>query len=109
MARTKGSKNKPKAETNDGELVIPPQSKEVIREVIKYVPEPRLEGFELYRALKNKGYYQGGSEGQWIEDPNGTERVYVPSPSELYTSFLGEPEKWLALRDAIIRAYIELQ
>jgi hypothetical protein len=81
---------------------------ETIKEVIKYVPEPRLEGFALYKALKDKGYYQGGM-GMYMEDMNGTEKVYVPHTSEVYAYFLGDPDKWEALRDAMIRAYIELQ
>ena len=81
---------------------------ETIREVIKYVPEPRLEGFALYKALKDKGFFQGGM-GAYMEDANGTEQVYVPHATELYTYFLGDPAKWESLRDAMIRAYIELQ
>ncbi len=81
---------------------------ETIREITKYVPEPRLEGFELYKALKDKGYFQGGM-GQTIEDPQGTETVYIPHYTELLTYFNGDPDKMERMRDAIIRAYIELQ
>ena len=80
---------------------------EVIKEVVVQVPEPRLEGFELYKKLAEKGFYQGGM-GQWMEDVNGTERVYIPHPTEVITYFIGDPDKWDLMRDAIIRAYIEL-
>lgn len=93
-------------EENDGELTTPNHIE--IREVIKEVPEPRLEGFPLYKALKNKGFFQGG-QGYNLEDPNGIEIVYVPHPQEVISYFIGDPPTWDKLRDAIIRAYIELQ
>jgi len=97
-------------ERSDGELTMPEKIKEVIieKEIVKTVPEPRLEGWELYKALKDKGFFQGGM-GQWMEDPNGTERVYVPHVSEVYGYFIGDPEKWEQLKDHMIRAYLELQ
>jgi len=106
MSRPKGSKNKKLVdvpERSDGDLPIPEKikeviiEKEIIKEVIRTVPEPRLEG-----------YFQGGM-GQWMEDPNGTERVYVPHVSEVYGYFIGDPEKWEQLKDHMIRAYLELQ
>ncbi|MDE2232920.1 MAG: hypothetical protein KGJ90_02195 [Patescibacteria group bacterium] len=82
---------------------------EVIKEIIVRVPEPRLEGFELYKTLKDKTRFpQGGSMGQWMEDPNGFEVVYAPSYQEIITFFMADPEKMNQMRDAVIRAYIEL-
>lgn len=124
MARTKGAKNKTKKQDlsieekidpipapvqedkNDGELSTP--IKIEIREIIKEVPEPRLEGFALYKALERKGYFQGGM-GEYMENPNGIDRVYVPHYTELLTNFTGDPDKLNKMRDAIIRAYIEIQ
>ena len=118
MSRPKGSKNKKVKsvknngviERNDGELTTPEKIKEIFieKEVIRNIPEVRLEGWQLYKSLKDKGYYQGGM-GQWMEDPNGTEKVYIPHVSEVYTYFIGNPAQWELMRDALIRAYIELQ
>lgn len=82
--------------------------KEIFVEKIVEIPAPRLEGFELYKALKDKGYPQGGM-GQTMEDPNGIERVYIPHPNEVQAFFIENPDKMEAMRDAIIRAYIELR
>ncbi len=80
---------------------------ETIREIVKLVPEPRLEGFELYRALKEKGFPQGGG-GENMEDVNGTEIVYIPTYGEVIAFFIADPNKMYQMRDAVIRAYIEL-
>jgi len=80
---------------------------EVFTEVVKYIPEPRLEGFELYRALEQKGFPQGGS-GQIMEDPNGTTKAYIPTYGEVIAFFMADPEKMEQMRDAVIRAYIEI-
>ncbi len=81
---------------------------EVFKEIVKYIPEPRLEGFALYKALKEKGYYQGGG-GYEMEDPNGIERAYIPTYQEVITNFIGDPDLMDKMRDSVIRAYIELQ
>lgn len=65
-----------------------------------------LKGFELYRELKARGFPQGGV-GSFMEDPNGTEKVYVPHPSEIYASFVGDPSQWNALRDAMIQVWLK--
>lgn len=90
------------------EVITQEKIVEVLREVVQYVPEPRLEGYELYAALKDKNYHQGGS-GQYMENPNGIDSVYIPTYQELITSFIGNPDVMDKMRDAIIRAYIELQ
>lgn len=118
MARPKGSKNKPKENPPKKEwkgkaVNIPVNLKpdiqekivEVIKEVIKEVPEKKLGGFELYVEMKNAGFPQGGV-GTWQEDYNGTERVYIPHPSEVYQMFLANPEQWDAMRDAICREWL---
>jgi len=84
MSRPKGSKNKKLVdvpERSDGDLPIPEKikeviiEKEIIKEVIRTVPEPRLEG-----------YFQGGM-GQWMEDPNGTlaQNEYI---SRMYRKYM---------------------
>lgn len=104
MARPKGVKNK-----------LPNVQKEVV-EVIKeifvtkeiLVPEKKLEGFELYKALKDAGFFQGGI-GQFMEDINGTEKVYLPHASEIYQSFAQDPQGWDIVRDYLARAFLELK
>jgi hypothetical protein len=83
------------------------QVKEVIVEKIIEVPEKKLKGFELYRKLKELRFPQGGM-GQWWENPNGTDKVYVPRPEELYTMFIGDPQAWDELRDTLARTWIEI-
>lgn len=80
--------------------------KEIIREVIKEVEKPQLEGYELYAQLRDIGYFQGGS-GFYIEDPNGIDKVYVPTVPELISSLAADPQIWEIMRDGVIRAYIE--
>lgn len=77
---------------------------EIVREVL--VEKPVLEGFALYKKLKDERYPQGGM-GEWWEDPNGTDKVYVPRPEEIYTHFLGNKQEWDELRDALVRVWIE--
>ena len=81
--------------------------KEVLIEKVVEVPKKELMGFDLYKKLKDGRYPQGG-QGDWWENPNGTDRVYVPRPEELYTHFLGDPDAWNKLRDVLARAWLEL-
>lgn len=84
-----------------------PVEKVVIKEVIKYVEKPRLEGYELYARLRDMGYYQGGI-GMTMENPNGIDKVYIPEASEIYPSFAIDPDKWNIVRDSLCRVWIEL-
>lgn len=88
---------------------VAPQAQvaQAIKEVIKFVDRPELEGYELYKALENTGYFQGGS-GYYIENPNGLDKVYVPTAPEVVSFFAGDPDKWELMRDGIIRAYIQI-
>lgn len=107
-----------KDELKIGNLVKEVAPIEVIREVIKFVSQevikevmvekPRLEGFELYAKLRDIGFYQGGSMGVYMENPNGVDKVYVPHAQEVIGFFTGDPDKWEAMRDGIIRTYIEI-
>ncbi len=87
--------------------VIKVITREIPVEVIREVEKPRLEGYELYAKLRDIGYYQGGG-GQTMENPNGIDKVYIPTAQEVITYFTGDPEKWDKMRDGIIRAYIEI-
>lgn len=80
---------------------------EVLREVIVEIEKPQLDGYDLYLKLRDTGYFQGGS-GQYVEDPNGIDRVYVPTAQEVITFFTGDPEKWDLMRDGIVRAYLDI-
>ena len=126
MARPKGVKNKLKEDfpgiievtSENFEQHFPtdiqPQIVEVIKEVIveKFVdriveiPAKKIKGFALYKQLKDNQFPQGGM-GQTYEDPNGTEKVYVPRPEEIYAQFIGNPEHWEELRDALARTWME--
>lgn len=80
---------------------------EKIVEKIIEVPAKVLEGFALYKKLKDNGYPQGGM-GRFVEDPNGLTKVYIPRPEEIYTHFIADPNGWQALTDTLTRAWIEL-
>ncbi len=71
-------------------------------------PARQLEGFALYKALQRANFPQGGV-GSYMEDPNSTDRVYVPHPSEVYGMFIGDPQQWEMLRDAICRGWLQNQ
>lgn len=85
---------------------------EVIKEVFitkeVIIPEKKLEGFQLYKALKDSGFFQGGV-GQFMEDVNGTEKVYIPHASEIYQSFAQDPQGWDTVRDYLARAFLEIK
>lgn len=81
--------------------------KEVFIERIKEVPQPRLEGYELYAKLKQLGFFQGGV-GEYMESVSSTDRVYLPHASEIYASFAQDPQGWDVIRDYLARAFIEL-
>lgn len=92
-------KTEPVVEIQYAEKIV-----EIVREVA--VEKPVLEGFALYKKLKDERYPQGGM-GEWWEDPNGTDKVYVPRPEEIYTHYLGNKQEWDELRDALVRVWIE--
>lgn len=102
---TKRKRGRPRKEQPD----VQKRVVEVIREVINTVEieAPKLEGFELYSRLKDTGYFQGGT-GYYMENPNGIDKVYVPTAQEVISFFTGNPEKWDLMRDGIIRAYLEI-
>lgn len=64
-----------------------------------------LEGIELYRALKEHGFPQGG-QGSYMSDPQTAERFYIPKPDEIFNQFLANPEGWQNLVDVMSRAWI---
>ena len=66
-----------------------------------------LEGFALWKALKDAGYPQGGG-GNFYEAHDSFEKAYVARPEELYTQFLSDPAGWDLLRDTLARAWLEL-
>ncbi len=98
----------------EGGGTIEPQSKVVevmkevivIKEIIKEVPPKVLEGFALWKALKDAQYPQGGGGNYW-EAPDSFEKAYVARPEELYTHFLSDPEGWDLLRDTLARAWLQ--
>jgi hypothetical protein len=74
--------------------------------VVQEIPMTKpLEGIDLYKALKEAGFLQGG-QGTWFIDPITDKKYYMPTPDELYASFIGDPEQWNSLRDALCRAWI---
>lgn len=83
------------------------QVAQTIKEVIKFVDKPELEGYELYLQLRETGYFQGGG-GQYLEDPNGIDKVYIPTAPEVVSFFAGDPEKWEEMRDGIVRVYLQI-
>lgn len=96
-----------KPKTHDVQQQVVEVLKEVFIERIKEVPQPRLEGYELYAKLKQLGYFQGGV-GEYMESVSSTDRVYLPHASEIYASFAQNPEGWNVIRDYLARAFIEL-
>lgn len=113
MEQVKKKRGRPKG-FSPKKADVQEQVVEAIREVfiekikIIEVPAPELKGFELYLALKNQGFPQGGI-GQFQEDINGTERVYLPHASEIYAQFAQNPDGWDTIRDHLARAYLELK
>lgn len=65
-----------------------------------------MERFKLYQELKNAGFPQGGS-GIYMNDPDSNERVYIPTPSEIYATFLGNPGDWTDMVDAMAEVWIK--
>lgn len=84
------------------------QAVQAIKEVIKFVDKPQLEGYELYKSLRDLNFPQGGG-GHWLEDPNGLEKVYVPEVSEVYGQFIMDPAQWEEVRDALCREWIRIK
>lgn len=62
--------------------------------------------YNLYKQLKAAGFPQGG-QGTWIQDPESDEKVYVPSSSEIFALFLGDPKDWQKMTDAMARVWID--
>lgn len=83
---------------------------EIIKEVIitKEVEKPQLRDFDLYKALKEAGFPQGGI-GQYMESPLTAEKVYMPHASEIYAQFAQDPQGWDIIRDYLALAFIELR
>lgn len=81
--------------------------KEIVKEIIRTIPEQKLTGYILYKTLADKGFPQGG-QGTHVMNEAGTQLAYVPSPAELYNSFIQDPEGWKTLVDALAREWIEL-
>lgn len=101
--------------TEEEIIVAPPEQKtpkiqtiikEVLVEVVKTIEKPQLKGYELYKELSNRGFPQGGG-GSHIMNKEGTELAYIPTPMELYNSFISGPEGWRLLCDTMSRAWIE--
>lgn len=65
-----------------------------------------LEGYALYKSLKDVGFPQGGS-GDWLYNPETDEKVYVPHPSELINTYVADPKQWDSVRDILARQWIE--
>ena len=65
-----------------------------------------LKGMELYKALKEAGYPQGGV-GNWYLDPSTGEKYYIPQPSEIYTEFIADPSIWEEVGDTLARLWLE--
>ena len=84
--------------------------KEVLieKEIVREVEKPPLSDFDLYKALKDKGFFQGGV-GQYMESPLTDEKVYLPHASEIYASFAQDPSGWEIIRDYLARAYLDLK
>lgn len=67
-----------------------------------------MKSFEFYKKLKDAGFPQGGV-GNWQEDINSTEKVYIPTPSEVYAQLALDPEQWNTVRDALCQCFIDKQ
>lgn len=80
--------------------------KEIIIERIVEVEKPLLKDLALWKELANKGFPQGGS-GNWIVDPDDGNKYYVPQPSELYQSFVNDPEGWNDVGEALGRVWVD--
>lgn len=65
-----------------------------------------MNRYNLYLALKNAGYPQGGSGG-YIQHPDTNDKVYVPLPSELYNHFTSDPKEWEDVVDALAKVWID--
>lgn len=65
-----------------------------------------MADFKLYKELQKKGFPQGGI-GQFIQDPNTNDKVYVPQPGEIYAQFILDPEGWQKVTDALAGVWIE--
>lgn len=80
----------------------------VEKEIIKEVPVKQLSDFDLYYALKQVGFPQGGI-GEFMESPLTDEKVYLPHASEIYTQFAQDPAGWNVIRDYLARAFLEVK
>lgn len=84
------------------------QNNETIVEIIveKIVEKQELQGIELYKELKAKGFPQGG-QGSYYIDPKTSERFYKPTPDEIYNQFISDPNGWEGMVDAMVRVWIQ--
>lgn len=65
-----------------------------------------MDRYNLYKELKTKGFPQGGN-GIYLIHPDTDEKVYIPKPEELYTTFIGDPTQWDKLVDAMSKVWID--
>lgn len=65
-----------------------------------------MERYNLYLSLKKAGFPQGGS-GNYIQDPDSSEKVYVPTSGEIYSMFLADPDGWQSMTDCLAQVWID--
>jgi len=61
--------------------------------------------FETLKQLKAKGFPQGGA-GNFVVDPDTSEKFYNPQPSEIYSHFVGDPSAWGELGEAMAQCWL---
>lgn len=107
MGRTKGSKNKVKAEKPTAEHKFDkPQILEASITLAADEAPKQLDGWNLYKALSDAGFPQGGV-GNWMSNEDGTQKVYIPHPSEVYNQFIANPSEWETMGAAMCRVWLE--
>lgn len=62
--------------------------------------------YDLYLKLKEAGFPQGGS-GKFLQHPDKDEKVYVPTAPEVFTAYIGDPEDWQKMVDAMAGVWME--
>lgn len=65
-----------------------------------------LEGYELYAELRDNGFPQGGV-GNWIFNIHGTQKAYIPHPSEVYQQYIANPDDWEVMTAAMSNVWLQ--
>lgn len=87
--------------------VVRPKTMEEEEVFVEDVPKV-LDGWDLYDALRAKGFPQGGV-GNWMYNEFGTDKVYVPHPSEIYNQYIADPGDWELMTIAMSRVWLNIR